>query len=66
MGWQCGWQPGEGNVAFALPLVDVVHGSGSAGRALGTFGRWGRRSDAADVRPAGVNRDEREVMGKMR
>lgn len=66
MGWQRGWRPGEGNVTFALPLADVVHGSGSAGRALVTSGRWGRRSDAADVWPAGVNRDEREVMGKMR
>lgn len=25
MGWQQGWQLGEENVSFVLPLVDVMH-----------------------------------------
>lgn len=51
MGWQHRWWPGEENVAFTLPLVDITHVSGSMGYALVTYGGWNRELKLAIFAP---------------
>lgn len=54
MGWPRGWRLGEENVVFGLPRADVMRVSGSAERALVTFRRWSRQSDAGGGWPEGA------------
>lgn len=56
MGWQCGWCLGEENVAFVLPLVDVMHVLGSGGRSLVTCGRCSRPPESGGGWPDGESR----------
>lgn len=65
MGWPRGWwRLGAGNVAFTLPLVGIMHVSGSAGHGPVTYGTCSGQSEADGVRPAGVARAAAGKWGK--